>query len=550
MNKILFNFIIPSEIKEFCSVNKRRWKEFFDEGPSAQTINKGEPNILVDGFGTHPGYLMGIGVVANTLRKVIGGKCIWITWESSLNRKHRGIINSYWAESIYNIFIGFLFIDVLLCLKKTASIFRSINKPAEILDISINGIKVGDLIYDTYIRDTGSGTVDQLDMMLFRKILEAVFLCRIYERVIVKFKITHVVLGHRVYNRFGILARTAIKHGAIVYGKKGTDFFAVKKYTTLDELSFYELKIPLQFFEEIHKKHFNISRRVADKYLNDRTLGNIKGETLKIAYCGKSFASKEDMSNEFGLDIAKPFVFIMGHAFPDAPHNNDYYLFLDHYDWAHQTISQIKNIDGVNWILRDHPSNSRSFFHSKHSLVSIAKEIYGNSLPSNIAIMPDKQFSARTVIEMADGIVTGYGTIAIEASCFGVKSLLAGSSPFSGLGFTMDPKTKDEYFSLLQNVFLEGSDPPVDIDKARTAIFMYFVHLVPKSELIPEMSVFKFGTVEEVEGYAVASKILSSRKIEFDYGIQRLLEYFASNSTQFTNSFDFYDDKYFNADSD
>ena len=468
-----------------------------------------------------------------------------------MNRKQRKLLNSYMPESIINISLPRSFFDVLSSLRKSVSIFKSINTPAEVMDITFKGIWLGDLIYDTYIRDTGCGTIEKPDLMLFRKILEAIFLCKIYEKIIVKYKITHVVTGHIVYNRFGIFVRMAAKHGAIIYSKKGTNNCIVKKYTSMDQLKLSELTIAPELFDEIHMKHRKIARLVADKYLNDRTSGNINDIDAKNAYGTLRTASKGSVLKELGLDTTKPLVFILSHVFSDAPHCNDYYLFLDHYDWAYQTLSHIKNIDSVNWILRDHPANSHHFFQSKNSMASIAKEIYGEHFPPNVTIMPDKQFSTKTVIDMADGIVTGYGTIAIEAASFGIRPLLAGSSPFSGLGFTIDPKNRDEYFSYLQNLFLRDFDCPIDVDKARTAIFIYFVHMHPMLGLIPEMRSYElelYGT-EEIEAYAKASEILSSKTIKSDYCIQRLIEYFRCGNTQFINSFDLYDDDYFHEDS-
>ena len=48
-------------------------------------------------------------------------------------------------------------------------------------------------------------------------------------------------------------------------------------------------------------------------------------------------------------------------------------------------------------------------------------------------------------------MVTAHGTAGLEFSCFGIPVVLAGSPFYSGFGFTIDPKTADEYADLILN---------------------------------------------------------------------------------------------------
>ena len=49
-------------------------------------------------------------------------------------------------------------------------------------------------------------------------------------------------------------------------------------------------------------------------------------------------------------------------------------------------------------------------------------------------------------------MVSGRGTISIEALCFGKKSVALGSNPYSGPNLFIECKSKDQYFKLLKNL--------------------------------------------------------------------------------------------------
>ena len=65
--------------------------------------------------------------------------------------------------------------------------------------------------------------------------------------------------------------------------------------------------------------------------------------------------------------------------------------------------------------------------------------------------MTPKKINTNDLLKMSDIVLTGRGTVGIEAACLGKKPILAGRSFYSSLGFTFNPKNLNEYKKLILN---------------------------------------------------------------------------------------------------
>ena len=89
------------------------------------------------------------------------------------------------------------------------------------------------------------------------------------------------------------------------------------------------------------------------------------------------------------------------------------------------------------WIIKIHP---QSYKYKEENL--IYKLLQKKS--KNIVICP-KNLSTYSLIKFSDLIITGRGTIGLEASCLGKKPLLAGESFYSNFGITHIPLNVNDY---------------------------------------------------------------------------------------------------------
>ena len=118
-----------------------------------------------------------------------------------------------------------------------------------------------------------------------------------------------------------------------------------------------------------------------------------------------------------------------------------------------------------------HPGNivkdRRDGVHGEHSeLVAIRRSI--GELPAHIKLLPaDTGISTLSLFSLIDACVTVRGTAGIEAACFGVPVLTAGTGRYDRLGFTRDASTKEEYLSRLAALPDLPAMSEQEIEKAR-----------------------------------------------------------------------------------
>ena len=84
-------------------------------------------------------------------------------------------------------------------------------------------------------------------------------------------------------------------------------------------------------------------------------------------------------------------------------------------------------------IIKPHPL---SYFFNEDGLV---KRYFNQFKKKNIVLCPSN-ISTSLILKVADKIVTSRGTIGLEANCLGKKAILTGSSPYSHLGISLNPK--------------------------------------------------------------------------------------------------------------
>ena len=221
--------------------------------------------------------------------------------------------------------------------------------------------------------------------------------------------------------------------------------------------------------------------------------GYVKGDwfSYKKLLDSKIIYTRKQFCNEFNLNISKKNIVIFSHVLNDA---NLFYgkdIFEGGFaEWLIETIKYIIKIDKVNWIIKMHPAN---IYRNKNLGISdnnlevklLLKEI--GYIPKNILfIPPDSNINPYSFFNIADIGITVRGTIGAEMPCFGIPIITAGTGRYSDLGFTVDPKSKDEYFKILKNILRLNRLEESKINKARKHAYLFF-----KSRVFEYMSIFR-----------------------------------------------------------
>jgi len=166
--------------------------------------------------------------------------------------------------------------------------------------------------------------------------------------------------------------------------------------------------------------------------------------------------SKEEIVNQLGLNRGKKTVVVFSHVLWDA---NLFYgedIFEDYEDWFVETLKAAVNNPAVNWIIKLHPSNiwkrNRDKVKGELREEVLLREKIGR-MPKHIFLLyPDTPISTFSLFDLADYAVTVRGTVGMEICCFGVPVFTAGTGRYSGLGFTIDSASREDYLDKLSRI--------------------------------------------------------------------------------------------------
>lgn len=159
---------------------------------------------------------------------------------------------------------------------------------------------------------------------------------------------------------------------------------------------------------------------------------------------------------ELGLDPGKGIAVVFSQVLWDA---NLFYgedLFSDFSDWFVQTVQAACANPAVNWLVKLHPANvwkrSLAGVEGEYAEIRLIRERIG-ALPPHVRLLPaDTRIPALSLFTAADWGTTVRGTVGIEAPCFGMPLLTAGTGRYSHLGFTVDSASREEYLARLAGI--------------------------------------------------------------------------------------------------
>lgn len=184
----------------------------------------------------------------------------------------------------------------------------------------------------------------------------------------------------------------------------------------------------------------------ADRLLEGRFQGkNGDKRDSKAAFTGKKLCTKEELVSFMGLDPKKKNIVICSHTLSENTHRCGKQAYEDTYTWMEETMRMVRNDDSANWIVKVHPVAGL-----KYGEAGVLEGLFQRYKSENLFLFPD-EYNSSLVGQLADVIVTIYGTVGGEYSCLGIPVILAGRAAYSGFDFTVDAFTPEKYAEALKN---------------------------------------------------------------------------------------------------
>lgn len=389
--------------------------------------------------------------------------------------KARQIMESYPYAHFENIKGWRSILYGVLARIQAHSVFSALKSPTDLLNLVVDGMPVGDLIYDSYLGAGGYATVNELNDEILKIMVKIFGLRLMYLSIIRRYPVERAVISQMMGLYPGILAKCLLASHIEVLNRVGSHQIFLRKCRELDGMGDHPCTPPNEIFDRMLHAQDEAVQKSATDYLDKRLGGGIGRLDAALAYSKEKrlYTDEGKFCEEFGLDPALPTVFVMLHAFNDYPHWNfpRKMLYLDYYHWFVRTLAIVKTVQSVNWVIKEHPT--QKYYPTKDLDLDSFMSDY-RDLPNVRFFNADSKFNTGSLRYIAHAIVTGGGTAGLEFSTFGIPCVLAGEGAYSGFGFTIDPASSEEYEDRLRNISTLPKLTDEQIHRARMLAYFFF----------------------------------------------------------------------------
>ena len=497
------------KIKRYLSVNASFWEQF-----ESKRKQHRHGTILVDMMTTHPGYLMTKAITAKYLQHHLKVPIIAVLWQTTGNMgelvaKSYGIGQRVYLNQQTQFSSDWP--SYLASLKEAACTpdIRAARK--QLLSFRYQDILLGDLAYDTYLRNSGNGSVFRPDEEVFHYFEQTLRNFLFFSKLIEQTGTVAVVVGHTVYAGYGTMVRAALKKQIPVYSvPRISNPLPLKKYQDLSQMREYELRIPPDLFDAIYKRSPDKCIQRGKMYIEKRFTGHEPYQYILSYDHTRKRLPPEEFRDQFHLDQRR-LVCIMSHIFPDAPHKAESLLFNDYYEWLEETLYIAADIKDVIWLVKEHPDLRH--YHSNQTAEQLVASF--SAQYDHIRFLSG-EINTASLFHVTHALVTVTGTAALEFATLGVPVIIAGKSFYCGYGFTYSAKSQDQYRDLLHRC--ATLEPLTDEQVRRACAFSYVFNeliRVPCS-FIPDIVRSELEKIDVGEFYDDATRRLQQNCIEDD----------------------------------
>jgi hypothetical protein len=307
------------------------------------------------------------------------------------------------------------------------------------------------------------------------------------------------------------------------------------------------------------KRYMRGNRDLQQRSLDDKTWSQLVAEgwsdekerelaaELAARESGKWFLAKrlrhartrrtpDEVRELLGLDPTRKVAALFSHVLWDASMFFGRDLYPDQGAWFRETLRLAAADDSVQWLVKLHPALFLKLevegVTTAPAELDIIRDAVGALPPHVKLLLPDADISNEDLFPSLDAGVTIRGTVGIELPQLGVPVLTAGTSDYSGRGFTVDAETIDEYARNLGDIAALAPLEPEQVSLAklygygvfcrRPWIFDSFeLEFLPPSDerALPHVIRYRVETVEELRRapdlHAFADWVLNSDDADF-----------------------------------
>ena len=408
-------------------------------------LNNKKENIVLLEYNPNCSSIISYSYLANILSEKYNAEIISYRLESktSLFSKIFWFINSNFLPSKQKIFKSFgvkKFININISntfeIKKLyQSIIEPLKTKNDILEIKINSILVGDLIYDSFLRKYNKSTIDINDNKFREFLIYFIKTFIFWESYFENQSVKSLIVSHCVYMN-AVPLRIAVERNIDAYQINSENchrlnkeqYFAYKEHLNYPEIfSKFDDKIKKNAIENSKKR---LERRFSGE-------AGVDMRYSKISAYGK-FLNQRLIS-----ESPRKKILLAAHCFSDSPHSYGRFLFPDFYEWI-DFLGKLSEKTDYDWYIKTHPD----YIQSSRAQVEFFVNKY-----QKFKLLPVMSSHLQIIKEGIDFVLTVHGTIALEYAALGKVVINASQvNPHAAYNFNINPKSLNEYKNILENL--------------------------------------------------------------------------------------------------
>jgi len=331
----------------------------------------------------------------------------------------------------------------------------------QILDMKFQNIRIGELIYDTYLRFRSQYTMDVLDPCLNDIVEYSENMVFNWSSKLEKYPVKILLLPYMSYIHWGIPGYVSLekKIEVLTYGAFSYVLSSLSKEHPYHTKNFHRYRF---FFSQVENPV--AKKKLAKDSLDRRLAGDIDAGT----YYMKKSAFDTNATVKFSAGN-RSWCVVFLHCFFDSPHIYGESLFPDFYEWIIHILSTAKELPHQDYYFKEHP-NALS---ENKKIVQEIKERFSEY--SNIIFLSSDITNRQIIEQKPSAIFTVYGTAAHEFASLGIPVIVSGKNPQSDYGFIHKPESVKEFDHYIRNFPIIGL--PESYNKEEIYEFFYMHYL-------------------------------------------------------------------------
>jgi len=344
-----------------------------------------------------------------------------------------------------------------------ASVFPALKTKWDVEALAIDGVRVGDLIYDHYLMEYKKPTIELSSPEFHNFLLESIGLFVFWDEYLKTHDVRAINVSHCVYN-IAIPLRLAVKKKLPVYQATVTHVYRLTEKNLFAYNDFF-------YFREQFAALPSAVRQAGVAQAKNRIDRRFSGEVGVDMYYSTKSAYGEARHARLLRETDRPKVLIATHCFFDSPHSYGDNVFPDFYEWL-DFLGKMTEATDYDWYIKTHPD-----------YLPGTKEVIDSFIAKypRLTLLPSDASHMQLVAEGIGLTLTVYGTIAFEYAALGIPVISASqSNPHIAYDFSLHAKSLDEYERLLKSV----PHQPFEIDKQQVYEYYFMRHIFNTENII------------------------------------------------------------------